>query len=258
MRSFLCFLLISFGLTTLFFTPVSADLLDKGRRLLPITSSLRRQARADLNNLRLLQELVKSDDQANKDNEDKPAAKKEEEKPKAEEKPNADDEKVEDKKEDEEEKPKPKEEEKPKPKEEKPKEEEKPTVVVPAIDLTQEVNCPNIGFFTGEDTKKPRNIISNNTGVCNYLQESCCSTDELKTLKEWWEGIAGSRKSRQRKRLEQAEDIALFTVAIIKLHGELSTVASWLIEKSNLPDKSYCKEKSIHLQAHKAANMAPY
>jgi outer membrane biosynthesis protein TonB len=207
-----------------------------------------------------MQEVVKVD---KKDDDKKSESKKDDDAKK-------DDDKVVDKKDDEkkseakeEVKEKPKEEVKEKPKEEvkeKPKEEVKEK---PKEEVKEEVDdgtatCRSIGFFTGENTIKPRKVIPNTSGICQYLEDSCCTTDDFKSLKEWWEGIPGSKKSRQKKRLSQAQDIALFTNSLIKLHGELTTVATWLLEKSNLPDNSYCKSKSKVIETHQANKMSSY
>jgi hypothetical protein len=182
----------------------------------------------------------KKDDDAKKDD-DKVADKKDDEK-KSEAK---DDEKKSDAKE--EVKEKSKEEVKEKPKEEVKEEVDDGTAT-----------CRSIGFFTGENTIKPRKVIPNTSGICQYLEDSCCTTEDFKSLKEWWEGIPGSKKSRQKKRLSQTQDIALFTNSLIKLHGELTTVATWLLEKSNLPDNSYCKSKSKVIETHQANKMSSY
>ena len=144
-------------------------------------------------------------------------------------------------------------------KEEPKKEEEADKTPVPEVETKNDkISCSSVGFFTGEDTKKLRPIVSNNSGICTYLENSCCDKEEFKTIKEWWEGFPGSRKSRQKRRLEASEDIALFTAALIKLHGEISMVASWLIEKSNLPDSAYCKEKSSKFKSHNISSMTNY
>ena len=199
-----------------------------------------------------MQEVVKVD---KKDDDKKSESKKDDDAKK-------DDDKVDKKSEakDDEKKSEAKEEVKEKPKEEakeevkeKPKEEEKEEVVDDGT-----ATCQSIGFFTGENTTKPRKVIPNTSGICQYLEDSCCSTDDFKSLKEWWEGIPGSKKSRQKKRLTQTQDIALFTSSLIKLHGELTTVATWLLEKSNLPDNSYCKSKSKVIETHQVNKMSTY
>jgi hypothetical protein len=216
-----------------------------------------------------MQEVVKVD---KKDDDKKSESKKDDDAKK-------DDDKVVDKKDDEkkseakedEKKSDAKEEVKEKPKEEvkeevkeKPKEEVKEEVKEkPKEEVKEEVDdgtatCRSIGFFTGENTIKPRKVIPNTSGICQYLEDSCCTTEDFKSLKEWWEGIPGSKKSRQKKRLSQTQDIALFTNSLIKLHGELTTVATWLIEKSNLPDNSYCKSKSKVIETHQANKMSSY
>ena len=73
--------------------------------------------------------------------------------------------------------------------------------------------CKSIGYFTGENTSEPRPIIKNKSGICSYIDKSCCNDKDLQIIKKWWEGDENSKDSRQKKRLENSEDIALFTSA---------------------------------------------
>ena len=87
-------------------------------------------------------------------------------------------------------------------------------------EVPKEAVCKSIGFFTGEDTSKPKKVVQNTSGICSYIENSCCSADDFKAIKNWWEGASGGAKSNQKKRLTAGEDIALFTTALIKLAPE--------------------------------------
>ena len=93
-------------------------------------------------------------------------------------------------------------------------------------------------------TSKPRKVVENTSGICSYIEKSCCTTEDFKAIKKWWEGEAASAdKSNQKKRLTADEDIAQFTTALIKLAGELSAVSAKVNEKKGDPS-SYCKAKA--------------
>ena len=71
--------------------------------------------------------------------------------------------------------------------------------------------CKNIFYFTGEDSSNKRPLLENKSGVCNYLKKSCCTNDDFKKIKEWWEGKGNNKESRENQRLQTNEDIAIFT-----------------------------------------------
>ena len=95
--------------------------------------------------------------------------------------------------------------------------------------------CKSIGYFTGENTSKPREIVLNKSGVCSYLEKSCCTDNDFKAIKKWWEGDEAAKSSRQKKRLESDEDIALFTSSLVKFQKEIKPLAEALSknEKAN-------------------------
>ena len=64
----------------------------------------------------------------------------------------------------------------------------------------KEAVCKSIGFFTGEDTSKPRKVVENTSGICSYIEKSCCTADDFKAIKTWWEGAPGANVFRQKQR----------------------------------------------------------
>jgi len=105
--------------------------------------------------------------------------------------------------------------------------------------------CKSIGLFTGDESSTPKKVLPNKSGICQYLTSSCCTNEDLQSLKNWWEGAltddSGKEMSREQRRVESDTDIVLFTSAIIKLHANLSKKAIEIeTDTKEFPVGSYC------------------
>ena len=127
---------------------------------------------------------------------------------------------------------------------------------------TEEAVCKSIGLFTGQDSTKPRQVMDNTSGVCEYLKKVCCTNEELKALKNWWQGptnqIDGKETSRQNERAQKDADIVLFTESIIKLYPELKTISENILARTNFSDDSFCKKTAKEITNFDQSKFAQY
>lgn len=106
--------------------------------------------------------------------------------------------------------------------------------------------CRNVSYFTGKesDKEKLRPIIENQSGICVYLEKTCCTAKELISLKKWWQGTSkqkGIEKSRETQRFQQDEDIVIFTLSIINYAKDLQSMSLRILENEHISENSYCK-----------------
>jgi len=108
-----------------------------------------------------------------------------------------------------------------------------------------DVFCPAIGYFLNTDTAfEPKTVYQNDSKMCTFVENSCCSAYEMNSIRNWWESKPSYGKDRSR--FETKKDrlylIESFTHDLIAKKDFFSDFSKKIKEEKSSKYEGYCKD----------------
>lgn len=108
-----------------------------------------------------------------------------------------------------------------------------------------EVFCPAIGYFLNTETAfEPRPLYKNDSKMCTFVENSCCSAYEMDSIRNWWETKPkiGNQRSRFETKKERLYLIESFTYDLLGKREFFTDYATQIKESQDKNFEGYCKD----------------